>query len=580
MRTIFPSTRTISGALVFMTLLTLLAAGPARAQHNDKQHKARHGSHDPLALKADPRLAEGQLAPLLEGLGDHHHSVTTASDRAQVFFDQGLSLTYAFNHQEALRSFKEAARLDPDCAMAYWGWALVLGPNLNLPMAPEVTEQAYKAIQEAVRLSETNSAISSTERDYIAALATRYSARAGADRTALNAAYAKSMAGLARKHPEDPDAATLYAAALMNTTPWDYWTRDGNPKGPTAEILRVLESAIALDPKHEGALHYYVHIIEPVDPDRGERVADALRGLAPGAGHLVHMPSHIYMQTGRYEDAFQDNVLAAKADENYIIQCRAQGIYPLTYYPHNVHFLVWAAWMQGRSAEAIEASRKVAAVVPEDRHDNVWGLYQTFLSMPIYSLVRFGRWDQILQEPTPDDDAIFLKGIWHYARGLAQVHSGSLKLARRELKALSKISGNPRGLEMPIGFTNGASLLGIANHVLSGEILARAGRFDDALAQLDRATRVEESMLYNEPPDWYYPVRHTLGAVLMDAGRPAEAEVVYWQDLRKNRDNGFALFGLWKALLAQERHGEAADVHARFRKAWAHADFELTSSRY
>lgn len=536
-----------------------------------------HNTHDERALQEDPRLAPGQIAPVLEGLGDHHREVTTSSERAQLFFDQGLRLTYGFNHQEALRSFKEAARLDPDCAMAYWGWALVLGPNLNLPMATAVVPQAWKAIRTAVKLKGKGS---ERERDLIEALALRYTDDPQADRAPFDQAYADAMAKLYAKYPEDNDIATLYAASLMNVTPWNYWTRDGRPRENTPKLLAALEQVIARDPHHEGALHYYIHAVEPVDPKRGEQAADLLRGLAPGAGHLVHMPSHIYMQVGRYEEAVEVNTNAAKADEGYITQCRAQGLYPLTYYPHNVHFLAWAAAMQGKSRLALEASRKVADKVPQDGEHNVWMLYETFLGMPLYTMVRFGMWDEIMKEAQPPEEARLLAGLWHYARGLALLNTAGPKKARAELKALDEYLDDPTLARAGIGFSSVERLLTIAHQVLTGEIEARQGDYDEAIAHLERAIRLEDGNLYNEPPDWFQPVRHNLGAVLLEAGRPVEAEVVYWADLKKNRDNGFALFGLWQAMKAQGRTDEAAEVEARFRTSWADADVQLTSSRY
>lgn len=555
----------IMGIAVSVAALGVAASG----QHHDK--------HDQRALSEDPRLAPGQLAPILEGLGDHHHAVTTSSDRAQLFFDQGLKLTYGFNHKEALRAFKEAARLDPDCAMAYWGWALVLGPNLNLPMMEDVVEQAYEAIQLAVSKA---SKVSEQEQDYIEALALRYSDDTKADRGNLDAAYAKVMAELYGKYPNDNDAGTLYAASLMNMSPWNYWTKDKQPRKNTVTFLSTLEEVIERDPSHEGALHYYIHAIEPVDPDRGEKIADALSGLAPGAGHLVHMPSHIWMQLGRYEDSFAANAKASLADEEYITQCNAQGIYPLGYYPHNVHFLAWAAIMQGNSSAAIEAARKVASKVPENREGNYWGLYQTFLSIPFYTLVRFGQWEAILQEPRPEKGLIYLKGIWHYARGMAYTHSGKIEAANAELAKVAGISNDPGYEQEKMGFSKARKLLTIARETLAGDLAAKEGNYEKALGHLGRAVRLEGSLTYNEPPDWYYPVRHSLGAALLEAGYPEEAEVVYWEDLRKYRENGYSLYGLWQSLQAQNRKEEADGIKERFQMAWKHADVELTSSRF
>jgi tetratricopeptide (TPR) repeat protein len=517
------------------------------------------------------------MAPLLSGLGNHHHKVTTSSDRAQEFFDQGLKLAYGFNHQEALRSFKEAARLDPDCAMAYWGWAFVLGPNLNLAMSPEAANQAYEAIQMAMARKDKASA---PERDYIEALAKRYSHHAKADQAALNAAYSDAMGQIHAKYPEDLDAATLYADSLMNLSPWNYWTRDGQPRKNTTHILSLLENVMQRDPEHEGALHYYIHAVEALDPDRGLAAADRLWRLTPGAGHLVHMPSHLYMQTGRYAEAYELNGRAARADENYITQCRTQGIYPLGYYPHNVHFQAWAALMQGNRSAAIAAARKVASKVPVDMRENHWALYQTFTSMPLFALVRFGQWDAILAEPAPPEKMKYATGIFHYARGLAYTHTGGLISADRELKALSALSQNPKTAEEPIGFSNGQTLLTIAREVLSGELAAKQKDYPSAISHLERAVRLEDGLHYNEPPDWYFPVRHMLGAVLLEAGFPAEAEIVYWQDLKKYRENGYSLYGLWQSLKARGQTDESTQLETRFRNAWAGSDVMLSSSRF
>jgi tetratricopeptide (TPR) repeat protein len=547
----------------------LLLAAPALAQH--------HGGMDPRAVANEPTTASGPIAPLLEGLGDLTHPVTTSSPRAQTFFDQGLRLAYGFNHQEALRAFKEAARLDPDCAMAYWGWALVLGPNINLAMQPDVVEQAYRAIGMAV---ERKGPVSERERDYIDALAQRYAKDPPADRAPLDRAYAEAMRRLHEKYPDDPDAATLFAESLMDLSPWDYWSQDGQPRPNTPEIRRVLEGVLERDPTHIGALHYYIHLIEPVDPKRAEPSADRLRGLAPGAGHLVHMPSHIYIQVGRYTDAADVNVDAAKADEGYLTQCRAQGIYPLNYYPHNIHFLFWARLMQGRSADALATARRAAARVPLDLHGDDWGVYQTILSAPLFAMVRFGRWSEILSEPEPPARIVYWHAIWRYARGMAQLRTGHPDRAKAELAALGAAASKPDAASQAVGYSNGARILDIAENALAGEIAAAARDYDAALVRLDRAVRLQDGLLYTEPPDWYYPMRHNLGAVLLAAGRPEEAEVVYWQDLRQFPGNGYSLLGLSQALEAEGRKDEAAAVKVRFTKAWADSDVALVSSRF
>jgi tetratricopeptide (TPR) repeat protein len=487
-----------------------------------------------------------------------------------------LRLTYGFNHSEALRSFKEAVRLDPNNAMAYWGWALVLGPNLNLPMQDTVAEQAFDAIQAAMLLRDK---VSAPEKAYIEALAVRYAPVAPNDRSSLDKAYAKAMGELHATYPEDTDAATLYAASLMNLSPWNYWNKDGTPQANTATLVSVLKSVIKANPKHPGALHYHIHAVEAVHPRDGEPSADALQPLMPGAGHMVHMPSHIYMRTGRYAEAFQVNRLASDADSRYIAQCNAQGLYPLGYYPHNLHFLVWAAMFQGRSEEAMAGAREVQSKIPVDMSGNTWGAFETFLSQPLYVMVRFGLWDQALAEPQPATGNRFMQGVWHYTRGMAFSNTGKQREANKELRALSKlIKGLPA--DYLIGYGTAPKLLTIAEHLLAGDLASKADDHDRALGLLARAVRLEDSLLYNEPPDWYFPTRHVFGALLIAAGYPEEAEVIYWEDLKKNPNNGYSLYGLHKAQQANGNDAAAAASLAKFESSWTAADTTLTSSRF
>jgi tetratricopeptide (TPR) repeat protein len=533
--------------------------------------------HDPRAIDADPATATAPIAPRLDGLGNHRFPITTDSEDAQYFFDQGLRLTYGFNHSEALRAFKEAVRLDPDNAMAHWGWALVLGPNLNLPMLPEVVPQAHSAIQKAVELK---NGVSAKERDMIDALALRYTDDPEADRASFDQAYSDALGSLVARYPDDLDIATLYAASLMNLSPWNYWDLDGRARDNTDALVATLQSVVERDPNHPGALHYYIHAVEARHPEWAESGADRLGSLMPGAGHMVHMPSHIYMRLGRYADSYAANEKASAADERYITQCRAQGLYPLGYYPHNVHFLAWSAMFQGRSDAAMAASRKVADKVPADLGSDTWLLYQTFLAQPMYTMVRFGRWDEALAESRPPDEALYMNGVWHYARGLAYKNTGQSAKAVAELERLRTIRKDPTAEEQFVGFGPVPTLLLIAELILEAEIAAGEGRMEEAISRLGRAVRLEDALLYNEPPDWYFPVRHYLGAALLDGGYPAEAEVVYWQDLRKNRNNGFALFGLMQALEAQDKAAALYAIEERFDAAWADADVELTSSRF
>jgi tetratricopeptide (TPR) repeat protein len=380
----------------------------------------------------------GQIAPRLQNLGDHKFPVSTNSARAQLFINQGMMLTYGFNHAEANRSFQEAARLDPDCAMAYWGMAYVIGPNINMAMAPESESKAYAMIQKAAALK---SNASEREQAYIDALAKRYSGEAKPDRPALDRAYAEAMRNLSKRYPDDLDAATLYAEAVMDLRPWNYWTRDMQPYPETQEIMQVLESVLARNPNHPGAIHLYIHTVEYARPELAEAGAERLWKLAPGAGHLVHMPSHIFRRVGRYADASKSNQNAIVADEDYIEQCRAQGVYPLAYYPHNIHFLWDSATMEGRRGTAIAAARKSSSSIPDGAWREVPLLHQ-FLVAPLFAYTRFGEWDLILKEPRPPGDSLFWTGIWHYTRGLAFTATGELGEADLELNSLQKITGD------------------------------------------------------------------------------------------------------------------------------------------
>ncbi len=523
-------------------------------------------------------VVAGQLAPRLQNLGNHKFPVTTNSARAQLFINQGLMLAYGFNHAEAARSFREAARLDPNCAMAYWGMALVLGPNINMAMAPEAEQPAHEAIRQAEALKKT---VSEREQAYIDALAKRYSGEEKPNRSALDRAYAAAMRELHDRYPDDLDAATLYAEAEMNLRPWNYWTRDMQPYPETAQILDVLESVMARNPNHPGAIHLYIHSVEYARPELAEAGAERLRKLAPGAGHLVHMPSHIFRRIGRYEDASKSNEDATAADEDYITQCRAQGVYPLAYYPHNIHFLWDSATMEGRSQVAIEAARKAASSIPADAWREVPLLHQ-FLVTPLFAYTRFGEWDSVLNEPRPPDDSLFWTGVWYYARGLAYTATGKPDEANLELNRLRETAAHDslEGYRVTFSRNGAKAILEIATEVLAGELSAKRGDYDDAIARLHRAILLEDNLIYNEPPDWHVPVRQSLGAVLLSAGRADEAEAIYWQDLERNRENGWSLFGLLQSLRAQGKAEQAVAVEKRFRKAWKRSDVTLTASRF
>jgi tetratricopeptide (TPR) repeat protein len=526
--------------------------------------------HGPIAPAPE---TEGQIAPLLANLGSYHHKVSTSNARAQQFFDQGLRLVYGFNHAEAVRAFREAARLDPNLAMAYWGHAYALSPNVNDPITPEREKEAYDAIQRAVALKER---ASPRERAYIDALTARYSANFGQDREVKDKAFVEAARKLAEQYPDDPDAATIYAAAIMETMPWRYWREDGAPQPGTLEAIAVLERTIAKAPDHPGAHHFYIHAVEASrSPERAEPSADKLESLMPGAGHLVHMPAHIYIRVGRYKDAAESNVRAIKADEDYITQCNAQGIYPLAYYPHNIHFLWSASMWEGRSAVAIPSARQVVDKVKGAGEIEPWA--EPFLVAPYFALVRFERWSDLLSEPEPDPKQTLVRGVWLYARGIANARSGRADEASNDLAALRELLKTPGIDTVKVGNNTVATVVAVGEPLLAGEIALKNGRLDDAIAQFDRAVRLEDSLNYNEPTDWAMPARHSLGAALLKAGRHAEAETVFWDDLERNPENGWALHGLAQALEAQNKTEQAQQVRERFGKAWARADFKLTA---
>jgi tetratricopeptide (TPR) repeat protein len=551
-------------------VLTAVSASLGLAQTQAPSHQ--HYKEDEKANQPSPT---GQLAPRLQNLGPHTFPVTTFSRDAQLFMSQGLNLAYGFNHAEAGRSFREAARLDPDCAMAYWGQALVLGPNINAVMDAANEAPAYELVQKAVSLK---SKASAREQAYIDALAKRYTGKAE-DRAAADKAYADAMRGVAKAFPEDLDAQAIYAESIMDLRPWGYWMPDGEPYEGTKEIVSTIESVLERNPNHPLALHLYIHLMEPTEtPEKAEVASDRLLALMPGAGHMVHMPSHIYQRIGRYADAAKSNELAVMADEDYITQCNAQGLYPMGYYPHNIHFLWFAATMDGRGQLAIDNARKVAAKVPNEALTEM-PLLAGFAVVPYYALTRFGRWDEMLKEQAPPADNLYMTGIWHYARGQAFLGKGNLAEAEKELAEVKRIAMDP-ALDFKLFSPNTAvAIFSIAPEVLGGEIAAAKKNYDEAISHLEKAVRLEDSLVYTEPSEWHYPPRHALGAVLIEAGRPREAETIYWEDLRRNRENGWALYGLTKALEAQGKTEQAALIKQRFERAWSRADVKLTSSR-
>jgi len=536
--------------------------------------------YDPASLNADPATATSPIAPRLSGLSDYHFKVSTDNEQSQYFFDQGMRLVFAFNHSEALRSFKEAARLDPDNAMAYWGWAWSLGRNLNIPMMMNSADQANEAIHMASALKDK---VTERERDYIEVLEARYNDDLSIPRETLDIAYMNAAEKLMNKYPDDLDAAVLYAGAAMNTQPWDYWYLDGTPKGNTAKIISILDSVIERDPENAGALHYHIHVTEFKKPWLAEKSADALHPLLPGSGHLVHMPSHIYIRVGRYQDAYDINIKAVEADEEYIEETKSQSIYPLVYYPHNIHFLSWSSMFTGRSQNSLDAAMKVKAYLEEGVRKTSWGSgNEYFRAQPIYVMVRFGKWEEILEMPKPFMKAQFLNGMWRYGRSLAYLHTGDMEKAEEELAEFSKIAAafkeglpgyNTTGLRIP------RDTLLIGEQYVMGEIEAAKGNYGEAVYHLSNAVRLEDSDTYSEPPAWQFPSRHVLGAVLMEAGRAREAETVYWDDLKHNPKNAYSYYGLYQSMSAQGKEEQASEFLALYEEEWKDSDIKLTSTR-
>jgi tetratricopeptide (TPR) repeat protein len=516
----------------------------------------------------------GSPVTLMNGLGDLHHAVFTRNPEAQKFFDQGLRLVYAFNHDEAARSFQHAAELDSTMAMAYWGIAEAVGPNYNDPGNEPRRKQAYEAIQKAKQLSANSPA---NERAYIDALAQRYSNDPHADLRQLAVNYADAMREVAKKYPDDLDASVLFAESLMNLHPWGLWKTDGTPQENTPEIVSVLESVLRRDPNHLGAVHYYIHAVEAsTNPDRALSEANRLASLAPGAGHIVHMPAHVYIRTGYYEDAIQTNEKAAAADRAYLQASGAQGIYPMMYYSHNLHFIAISAGMTGQYDEARKAADQLADNVRP--HVKEVPPLEAFLAIPIAVQVRFHRWKDILQMPQPDASMNTVTSFWHFARGLAFANTGKLDQAEAEHKALAGIeAATPADAIFSMPFNNKSrSILRIADDVLAARIAcARKDNATEVRALRD-AVATQDSLNYGEPPDWFFPVRESLGAALLEGGQAQEAEKVFRADLEQNPRNPRSLFGLQATLKSQGRTYDADMVEHQFQDAWKHADMKLT----
>ena len=555
-------------ALSLILLLTLAACSETPFNTTDD------------ATSADASAVANWRQPLFNGLGGVSLPITTTSTAARNYFNQGLALAYAFNHAAADFAFTEATVYDPDCAMCYWGSALVLGPNVNANMDAANAGRAFVLSARAKTLSQGTQP---WEKDLINALSKRYLPEEPEDRTELDSAYAEAMRKVAMTYPGNTDIVALYGEALMDQHPWDFWDTNGEARPWTPEIQRTLEWALADNPEHIGAIHLYIHAMEQSNqPQLAEPYADKLADLAPSAGHLVHMPAHIYMRVGRYHDSTLNNMRATVADNEFIAACRSNSpIYLAGYIPHNWHFGWVTAAIEGWKSKAYELADGTAGrLTPELLRAPGMAVAQHFYMQPMFAKVRFSDWAAILSTKAPEDDLHYARAIWHYGRGQAFVGLGSLKDAEAELAKLDALALSPEIAEMTFFNREGApALTAIAQKVLLGELLAAKGDTEDAIVTLSEAVVLEDALPYTEPPEWFFPARHSLGELQIKVGDLAAAEKTYREDLRLMQENGWALKGLANVLAAQGKKREAADTNLRFKKAWEHAEVEIKSSR-
>jgi len=517
--------------------------------------------------------AEEKPAFLMQGLSDLHHPVSTNSAEAQRFFDQGLRLVYAFNHEEAAHSFRRAAELDPKLAMAWWGVALAVGPNYNLPVDPEHEKIAFDAAEKAKSL---RGGASASEKDYIAAIAKRFSNDANPDYHKLDIDYSNAMRELSKKYPDDLDAATLFADSMMNLRPWKLWNADGTPAPGTEEIVATLEGVLRRDPNHIGAMHLYIHAVEASPhPERALPQANKIATLAPAAGHLVHMPAHIYERTGNYDGARTHNEAAAKADESYAAATGSQGLYMMMYYSHNLHFGAISASMQGHCEAARQSATRLADNLRPMAKE--MPMVEPFLGIPMAVAARCGKWNELIAMTEPPGQSRILKAFWLYGRGLALAATGKTSEAeafQKQLEAIEKAT--PRDdVFMPPVQNHTWQIFQIASDVLGARVAAAKGDRQTAIGLLRDAVANQDQLLYDEPSDWYYPVRESLGGMLLQAGDAKGAEEVFREDLEQNPRNPRSLFGLAEALTRQNRSYDAEWVKAQFQVAWLGADIGL-----
>ncbi|HSF48065.1 MAG TPA: hypothetical protein VLA73_06860 [Burkholderiales bacterium] len=542
-------------------------AGTSKTLLQSFQLAAAKTEFKPFEPRSDKSaLLDTEDPVLYDNLGTLSYRITTRSAEAQRYFDQGLRLTYAFNHGEARRAFRKAQRLDPECAMCYWGEALVLGPNINAPMQPDAVAPATAAASKAQQLVAKATA---RERALINALSLRYSDDPESDRASLDQAYANAMSKVARRFPHDPEIAVLAAEAIMDLSPWDYWEAAGaKPKARTPEALALLERVLKRNPDHPGAIHYYIHLVEAsTDPKRAEPHADRLGKLMPGAGHLVHMPAHIYYRVGRYLDSLAVNKDAVAADEKYFASASPSAIYRNGYYPHNVHFVMVSAQMAGDGPTAIQAAEKLDAILSADAARAIPFVHPVKAS-PYFVHAQFSDPATVLALPDPGDALPYVKAMWHYARGVAQAARQDLVAVEAEVQAIDRINNSADFKDLIAGGIPANDVLALARQVLRGRMAQVRGDLAEAIAEYERAVAIEDKLAYMEPPYWYYPVRQSLGAALLLAGELDRAEEAFRTSLARTPNNARALYGLMEIYKKRGDASALKAVHRRFEQTW------------
>ncbi|MEQ1866707.1 MAG: hypothetical protein ABL996_18880 [Micropepsaceae bacterium] len=557
-------------ALAVVTALCLPLAGCI-----DDVEMSEHADAPGHAMPMD---ANAKSMPLFQNLGTHTHKITTSSPEAQSYFNQGYRYLFNFNHAASISSFQEALKRDPNCAMCWWGIAFAYGPNINMPMMPDAHAPAVDAIKNAQRLA---AGASEAEQAYIAALAKRYADDPAADRAALDKAFAEAMRNVAKKYPNDLDAVTLYAEALMDTSPWDYWQADrATPKAGMEDLVPTIEGIIKRDPNHAGALHLYIHAVEAsTTPGRAEKAADTLGTLIPGAGHLVHMPTHIYNRIGRYDDGVVWNQKAASADEAYFKATNDRGMYAAMYYVHNLHFVWTAATNDGRSALALEYAKHVTDNIQPQMAQDIPGV-EAFVPTELYAQLRFGKWDDVLATAKPSAELHLATALWHYARARAHAAKGDVKNAKAEQAKIRPSFSAADAKRFDEFGVPGAGMVDIADHVALADIALAQKQLPAAIKHLRAAVAAQDVLKYTEPPYWDFPTREFLGAALLKANKAKEAEQVYRDDLKEWPKIGWSLYGLAQALERQGKKREAAETRAAYDEAWKRADVKLTESRF